>query len=92
MARFHSTMTDSRGNEVSSVQHHSSTVIAEGWKGGIRVHLWHDGEVDRFEVWKQPPPLGGGRTGLLASGILDATLPVDHVAHTDLPLTYNGGV
>ena len=76
MARFHSTMVNSRGNTISSVQHSACIVRAEGWHGAIRVRLSRDGDQDRYLVELLPHSAWGDHPAYtLARGVLD------HAAH-----------
>jgi len=73
MARFHSTMMNSRGNVTSSIGHRETRITTEGWHGQIIVRAWGDGDVDRFAVEIAPHSQGGaGRRQQIASGVLDA--------------------
>lgn len=50
------------------------TTHAAGWRGAVRVNVWHDEEndEDRFSVELVPWHSSGGRSKEIASGVLNA--------------------
>lgn len=75
MAQFYGTLQGQRGEATRLGSKASGlTTTAAGWKGAIKVNIWHDEEhdQDQFEVRLTPWSYSGGEEKVLAQGVLDA--------------------
>lgn len=73
MARFYGTLRGNRGEATRMGTPTSGlTTYAAGWRGAIRVRVFASGDVDRFIVERVPWMSSGGRTTVLAHGVLNA--------------------
>lgn len=77
MSHFYGKLQGSRGEVTrcgTKTSGHSSSIA--GWNGAIRTEVWHDEEagVDRYSITLTPWQSSGGKTTILAFGILDANI------------------
>ena len=75
MSHFYGTLKGGRGEATRCGTRNSGlTTYAAGWKGAIRVHVWNDEGVDRFQVSLEPWQGSGGRSRSLVSGHLNSDI------------------